>query len=141
MISSISQFLLWDNAPLQIFLHSTPLSNLFVRLYQNKNSVSEFITSNDNSTFKLESYGIKRLNFQSYVKTGVLIQTAIAVAAFASCILCPPGSAAFCAGSYLCATFAAGAFSSNLWDKFLTSFGALTTHVTSNGVQTIVKGF
>ncbi len=142
MISSINQFLLWDNAPLQIFLHSTPLSNLFVRLYQNENSVSVFITSNDNSSSKLESHEIKKLHFQSYVKTGILIQTVVAIAAFASCILCPPGGLTILAGSHLCAYFAAGALSSYLWDKFLTSDrgGALTTHVTSTGIPTIVKG-
>lgn len=132
MLSSISELMLKDSAPVQVCLYSIPVVNIIVRLFQNAHSFDKI--GGDYSNSKVDEYEAKKEKFQRSLTTAMLIQMAVAITAFALCILLPSASLVL---AKVAIGFGMAALSSYLLDWFLSNCGAETLSVNSQPVPTV----
>jgi hypothetical protein len=134
MLNTISEFLLKDSYPLQVCLHSIPVVNVIVRFVQNKWSLDTIGTQP--LPAQIQDYTLRKSRFDHSIKTAIKIQIAIAISAFALCILIPNS---FVLAS-VCLGFGVGASTSYLLDLFMKNFGSSIV-TTVNGQRVHLVGF
>ncbi|MBA2369216.1 MAG: hypothetical protein H0V82_09365 [Candidatus Protochlamydia sp.] len=121
MLNSISSFILKDNAPIQITLHSIPVVNLIVMLFQKSHSL-DFFNGRALSQQNIDAYDHYKQRHISYMTRGLLLQGAIAIASLALSILFPQRSIESKVAFITYCIFGTTALSAFLYDKFTRSY-------------------
>lgn len=128
MLNAVSEFILKDSFPLQLCLHSIPAVNIVIKLFQNQS---------ENIVGSFDAYNAKRERFQTIHMAANLLQAAVAITAFALCILLPAFSSVL---ALVALGFGAGALTSYLMDLFLNKFGSERSNLDNNGYWVMLKG-